>query len=72
MCEWIHICSDVDNVQIVAFGMHIHNSMGAKCIVLVTRIVMCDYIHICIDVDSGQEVKKVTRTFLCARNEAFN
>jgi hypothetical protein len=37
MCEWIHICSDVDSVQIVAFGMHIHNSMGAKCIVLVTR-----------------------------------
>jgi hypothetical protein len=34
MCE---ICNDVDSVQIVAFGMHIHNSMGAKCIVLVTR-----------------------------------
>jgi hypothetical protein len=37
MCEWIHICSDVDSIQIVAFGMHIHNSMGAKCTVLVTR-----------------------------------
>jgi hypothetical protein len=32
MCEKVHVCNDVDNVQVVAFGIHIHKSMGAKCI----------------------------------------
>ncbi len=45
MCEWVHICNDVDNVQVVAFGVHKHNSMGAKCIVLVTKTTPYVWLH---------------------------
>jgi len=31
---------------------------------------MCDYVYICNDVE--QEVEKIPRTFLWARNESFN
>jgi hypothetical protein len=40
-----HICSDVDNVQVVAFGVHKHNSMGAKCIILVTKTTPYVWLH---------------------------
>jgi hypothetical protein len=33
---------------------------------------MCDYVYICNDVDNEQEVEKIPRTFLWARNENFN
>ncbi len=33
---------------------------------------MCDYVYTCNDVDSEQEVKKIPKTFLWARNESFN
>jgi hypothetical protein len=45
MCEWVHICSDVDNVQVVAFGVHKVNSMGPKCIVLVTKTTPYVWLH---------------------------
>jgi hypothetical protein len=37
MHEWVHICNDVDSLQVVAFGIHIHSSMGEKCTIFVTR-----------------------------------
>jgi len=38
MHEWVHICNDVDSLQ-VAFGIHIHSSMGEKCTTFVTRTI---------------------------------
>lgn len=40
-------------------------SMGAKCVILITKTTCYVWmdIHICNDVDSGQDIKKATKSF---------
>jgi hypothetical protein len=49
--EWVHICTDLDSEQVVAFGTH-NTSMRVKYVILVTsQFVMCEWIHICSDIE---------------------
>ncbi len=64
MCEWIHICSDIDSEQDMD---KITRTFGD----LVRRIICYMWIHICSDIGSGEDTEKATRTFLCFRNKAF-
>jgi hypothetical protein len=46
MHEWVHICNDVDSLQVVAFGIHIHSSMGEKWFVTRNICYVWLYIHL--------------------------
>jgi len=65
MCEWIHICTDVDNGQDVEKIIRTFLWFGNEAFCQIFEwIVMREWVHTCNDLDSEQVVGCIWNTYI--------